>query len=145
MKAAGRTFSFASKGKSTPPPSNALDESPPATPDYATQMRPRAVTGSSYASTATPPKIDDQNLALSLGGDFGDMFSGFDKRKSAVLDAQESRSMSNSPVSYFKIIFPGFWQKSNLHSHLGLPADRAHCPSTLIRSVAAESAFTFEY
>jgi hypothetical protein len=61
--------------------------------------RARAVTASSYASTATPPKLDDRDLGLSLGGDFGDMFSGFDKRKSAILLEQESRAMSQSPVS----------------------------------------------
>lgn len=57
------------------------------------------MTASSYASTATPPKLDEKDLDLSLGGDFGDMFAGFDKRKSAILLQQQSQEMSQSPVS----------------------------------------------
>lgn len=57
------------------------------------------MTASSYASTATPPKLDDrQDLGLSLGGDFSDMFAGFGKRKSVVLDVEKNRTMSRSPV-----------------------------------------------
>jgi len=63
------------------------------------QPRARAVTASSYASTATPPKLDERDLGLSLGGDFSDMFAGFGKRKSAMLVEEESnRAMSQSPV-----------------------------------------------
>lgn len=58
------------------------------------------MTASSYASTATPPKLEDkQDLGLSLGGDFSDMFAGFGKRKSVVLDVEKNRTMSRSPVS----------------------------------------------
>jgi hypothetical protein len=57
------------------------------------------VTASSYASTATPPKIDERDLGLSLGGDFADMFTGFGgKRKSVVLESVNNRAMSESPV-----------------------------------------------
>lgn len=66
------------------------------------------MTTSSYASTATPPKLE-KDLGLSLGGDFAEMFAGFDKRKSAILDAEKSRAMSQSPVSnhVLKHLIPG--------------------------------------
>lgn len=71
-------------------------------------IRARAVTASSYASTATPPKLDEKELGLGLGGDFADMFTGFDKRKSAVLLPQENiRAMSQSPVSEMR---PGIYE-----------------------------------
>jgi hypothetical protein len=79
------------------PPSPKEPESPVITEDQSAG-RSRAVTASSYASTATPPKIE-KNLGLSLGGDFSEMFAGFDKRKSAILDAESNRAMSQSPVS----------------------------------------------
>jgi len=56
------------------------------------------MTTSSYASTATPPKIE-KDLGLSLGGDFSDMFSGFGNRKSVVLESNDNRARSHSPVS----------------------------------------------
>jgi hypothetical protein len=59
------------------------------------------VTASSYASTATPPKFEDKELGLSLGGDFADMFSGFGKRKSTLLDVQDNGSKSQSIVRIF--------------------------------------------
>jgi hypothetical protein len=80
--------------KETASPSALQEESP--------KNRARAVTTSSYASTATPPKLPvsaDKDLGLSLGGDFGDMFSGFGKRKSQVLDVGVNRAHSRSPVS----------------------------------------------
>jgi hypothetical protein len=100
LKSAGRSLSWGrNSGKVlTPPPSKELP-APPMEQD-SPPGRARAVTASSYASTATPPKLDDRDLGLSLGGDFGDMFTGFDKRKSAVLLQQENtRAMSQSPVS----------------------------------------------
>jgi hypothetical protein len=40
---------------------------------------------SSTTSTATPPKVDDEGYGgLDLGGDFGNMFNGFDKRASVA-------------------------------------------------------------
>lgn len=59
--------------------------------------RARAVTASSYASTATPPKVDEKGL--NLGGDFLQMFSGLGKRASRVLDTENNKAMSESPVS----------------------------------------------
>jgi hypothetical protein len=85
--------------------------SPPAIQEETPTTRARAVTTSSYASTATPPKLnDDKDLGLSLGGDFGDMFSGFGKRKSQVLDVGFNRAHSQSPVSTFSF-------------HAGTPSD----------------------
>jgi hypothetical protein len=92
-------------GRKTPstPPATARDSSKdlPAVPveDEEPSGRARAVTASSYASTATPPKLDDGELGLSLGGDFSDMFAGFGKRKSAILEVENTRAMSQSPVS----------------------------------------------
>jgi hypothetical protein len=82
------------------------DSSPPLRKDSPQQddfSRPRAVTTSSYASTATPPKIEDRDLGLSLGGDFADMFSGIGNRKSVIMDGENNRAMSQSPVSYFPL------------------------------------------
>jgi hypothetical protein len=79
------------------PPSPKEPESPVITEDQSAG-RARAVTSSSYASTTTPPKLE-KNLGLSLGGDFSEMFAGFDKRKSAILHAENNRAMSQSPVS----------------------------------------------
>lgn len=56
------------------------------------------MTTSSYASTATPPKLEEKELGLSLGGDFADMFSGFEKRKSAFLDVKDNSSKTQSTV-----------------------------------------------
>jgi hypothetical protein len=60
------------------------------------------VTASSYASTATPPKLDESDLGL--GEDFGNMFSGFDKRKTAIWSEQQNKAMSQSPVSKLRKI-----------------------------------------
>jgi hypothetical protein len=79
------------------PPSPKECESPKFDDDRS-EGRDRAVTTSSYASTTKPPLLD-KDLGLSLGGDFSEMFAGFDKRKSTILDAEESRAMSQSPVS----------------------------------------------
>lgn len=97
FKAAGRTLSFGLPKTSTPPPQKVLP-SPPDGGNPDPYGRARAVTTSSYASTATPPKLDERDLGLSLGGDFGDMFTGFGNRKSAVLEPND-RAMSQSPVS----------------------------------------------
>jgi hypothetical protein len=78
------------------PPSPKGSESPKS--ESQSSGRERAVTASSYASTTKPPVLE-KNLGLSLGGDFAEMFSGFDKRRSTILDAEENRAMSQSPVS----------------------------------------------
>ena len=72
-------------------------------PQEEDQARSRAVTASSHASTATPPKLDERDLGLSLGGDFADMFAGIGQRQSAVLQSGENRAMSQSPVSFIKL------------------------------------------
>ncbi|KAF4635561.1 hypothetical protein G7Y89_g2535 [Cudoniella acicularis] len=94
LKNAGRTLSWGRhKNNSPTPPKEAssptIEEEP--------SGRARAVTASSYASTATPPKLDERDLGLSLGGDFSDMFTGFGNRKSVILEANESRGFSRSP------------------------------------------------
>lgn len=70
------------------------------------------MTTSSYASTATPPKIE-KDLGLSLGGDFSDMFSGFGNRRSVVLESNENRVRSHSPVSRITQLNTSF--KANTH------------------------------
>lgn len=96
LKNAGRTLSW---GRNKPAPPTPNKESPSPTIEETPQQngRSRAVTTSSYASTATPPKLEDRDLGLSMGGDFSDMFSGFGKRKSVVMDAEANRAMSQSP------------------------------------------------
>ncbi|KAK4105970.1 hypothetical protein N658DRAFT_414129 [Parathielavia hyrcaniae] len=86
LKAAGRTFSFGGQKKQLPPPPT-IHESPPSSPIAAemqtpARVRPRATT-SSTSTTVTPPKVED-DFDLDLGGDFGKMFSGNDKRASVV-------------------------------------------------------------
>lgn len=96
LKNAGRTLSWG-RHKHPSLPSPKEPSSPTADEQSA---RARAATTSSSASTATPPKLDQNNdLGLSLGGDFSDMFAGFGKRKSVVMDVETNRSMSNSPES----------------------------------------------
>ncbi|RDL34605.1 Uncharacterized protein BP5553_07733 [Venustampulla echinocandica] len=95
LKNAGRTFSFG-RVKNSELPSLPQDAKPP-TPEEQQSGRARAVTASSYASTATPPKLDERDLGLSLGGDFSDMFAGFGKRKSQVLDAVATKPLPQSP------------------------------------------------
>jgi hypothetical protein len=108
IKKAGRSLSWGRINNKvpTPPPVKELPAPPTEQAQEQEQEqdsppgRARAVTASSYASTATPPKLDERDLGLNLGGDFGDMFGGFDKRKSAMLLQQENnRTMSQSPVS----------------------------------------------
>ena len=79
LRAAGRTFSFGGRFKSSAP------SAPPrhATPDAST--RERALTGSTD-STATPPKLPDANFNLGTDSDdFGKMFEHLGKRESALL------------------------------------------------------------
>ena len=88
LKSAGRAFSFGSKSAKNIPIK--ADQEVPPLPD----ARDRSMTGSSYASTATPPKIDlDSGTGLGLGeSDFGDLFS---KRKSTIME--ESTTAHQSP------------------------------------------------
>lgn len=103
LKNSSRTFSFGRKqNTSTPPPPPVPakgSRTPPPEPEYETG-RARAVTASSYASTATPPKLDDRDFSLNLGGSFTDMFSGIGKRKSQVLDAEIRKPEPRSSVRH---------------------------------------------
>ncbi|KAM3066835.1 hypothetical protein ACMFMG_006984 [Clarireedia jacksonii] len=119
LKAAGRTLSWGKGKPATPSPSKLLDEPPsPTTRDEAPFGRNRAVTASSYASTATPPKIQDRGLDLSVGDDFGDMFAGMEHRRSAILDGPTNRGMSKSA----EILPPNPATKSYSAARLNQPA-----------------------
>ncbi|RDW74086.1 hypothetical protein BP5796_07528 [Coleophoma crateriformis] len=107
LKNAGRTVSWG-RSKATVPSPSLKAQDHPQSPDNSpspiedeTFGRQRTVTASSYASTATPPKLDERELALNLGGGFdSDMFAGIGKRKSAILDGENLRGMSASPEYY---------------------------------------------
>lgn len=102
LRNAGRTFSFGRK--KAPQPS-----APPPIPQstvlgYTIGKRERAMTESSYTSgsTATPPRLFDEDLDLGtsdLDG-FGSMFDNFGKRKSQIALVQEGQGMTRtqSPV-----------------------------------------------
>ncbi|KAI9650299.1 hypothetical protein NHQ30_000312 [Ciborinia camelliae] len=98
LKHAGRSLSWG-KNKASPSPSKASDEPPPSPiiRDDSASSRTRAVTASSYASTATPPKLAERDFDLTMGDDFGDMFAGMAHHKSAVLDSPGNRGLSKSP------------------------------------------------
>lgn len=96
LKAAGRTFSFG-MGKSSSPSPSKEQQSPIEKEELPTRLR--AMTSDSYTNTAAPPKLDDKHLELGLDEEFGNMFEGFGKRQSAITDAQQKRSMSQSPVN----------------------------------------------
>ncbi|QSZ28541.1 hypothetical protein DSL72_003039 [Monilinia vaccinii-corymbosi] len=98
LKNAGRTLSWG-RNKTTPSPSKGPDELPPSPTlrDDSASSRTRAVTASSYASTATPPKLGERDLDLTMGDDFGDMFAGMAHRRSPVLDSPGIRGASKSP------------------------------------------------
>ncbi|KAL2269886.1 hypothetical protein VTJ83DRAFT_2070 [Remersonia thermophila] len=87
LRSAGRTFSFGGQKKGSAPAP--IEESPPATP-VAGQGRPRAPT-SSTITTVTPPRID-QDFDLDLGGDFGKLVLGNDKRVSVATLKNEQTS-----------------------------------------------------
>ena len=96
LKSSSRTFSFGRKpvATSTPPPPPVPAKgarTPPTEPEYE-PGRSRAVTASSYASTATPPKLEDRDFSLNLGGSFTDMFSNMGKRKSQLLEAEARKN-----------------------------------------------------
>lgn len=86
IRNAGRTFSFASKQKELPvEPLPLRHPSPPVTqtPTFTPGRRERAMTAST-ASTATPPKLLDGELAFGDSGleDFGNMFGGINNQTS---------------------------------------------------------------
>ncbi|KAK0737697.1 hypothetical protein B0T21DRAFT_170617 [Apiosordaria backusii] len=98
LKAAGRTFSFGGQKKPLPPAPEMQEERPssPVASEVPTAQTPvngrsRATT-TSTATTVTPPRIDN-DFSLDLGGDFGKMILGSDKRASlaTLKDEQKGR------------------------------------------------------
>ncbi|ROW11372.1 hypothetical protein VMCG_01060 [Cytospora schulzeri] len=90
LKSAGRSWSFGGPKKQLPSVP-AGDEDIPITPPIPVQYksgRARATTTSTDA-TVTPPQLD-QDIGFDLGSSFGKMFSGFDKRSSAMALKDES-------------------------------------------------------
>ena len=92
LRNAGRAFSFGAK-KATQMREPPLEHNPMPQqsniytdiPDVDLSVRPRAMTEASYASasTATPPKLRDEDLKLTFSDDpdgFGNMFAGLDSR-----------------------------------------------------------------
>ncbi|KAM5524867.1 hypothetical protein FOXYSP1_00910 [Fusarium oxysporum f. sp. phaseoli] len=105
LNRAGRTFSFGVQKKhnaSSPKIDNNDIPPVPAIQQDAFGGRSRGLTEST-TSTATPPKLEMENGGMDMGGDFGSMFSSFDKRASvATMRADGSaapRSLtSNRPI-----------------------------------------------
>ncbi|CAM1507131.1 Fc.00g067720.m01.CDS01 [Cosmosporella sp. VM-42] len=81
LNRAGRTFSFGQKKHGNSSPTKDYDVPPiPTIQHEEYNGRARGLTEST-TSTATPPKLEESG-GLDLGGDFGSMFSTFDKRAS---------------------------------------------------------------
>ncbi|KAH8675523.1 hypothetical protein BX600DRAFT_432095 [Xylariales sp. PMI_506] len=85
LKQAGRTFSFGKKQSSPPIPQEPV---PPVPDDFEARVhtpggRSRAPTTSTVTS-ATPPKVEDRDFLLDLGGDLSNMLSAFNKRSSVA-------------------------------------------------------------
>lgn len=84
LKSTGRSWSFGGSKKQLPSVP-AADEDIPVTPPVPVQYRSgraRATTTSTDA-TITPPQLD-QDIGFDIDGNFTNMFSGFDKRSSAM-------------------------------------------------------------
>ncbi|KAK4131981.1 hypothetical protein BT67DRAFT_140995 [Trichocladium antarcticum] len=96
LKAAGRTFSFGGHKKHMPTPPT-IDESPPTTPDTTSGNRRARAATSSTSTTMTPPRVDGD---FDLGGDFGKMLLGHDKRASvATLRTDQYAMQAPAPRS----------------------------------------------
>ncbi|KAI1143366.1 hypothetical protein F5Y05DRAFT_150488 [Hypoxylon sp. FL0543] len=100
LKQAGRTFSFGSRKGTLPTiPAEESVPSVPAMPDEYNPSTPRgrsrAETASSV-STATPPKVEDRDFMLDLGGDLSSMLK-FDKRASVA--TLKDRNLMGNRVS----------------------------------------------
>ena len=92
LKAAGRAFSFGAKSAKNIP---RVDSDVPPLPN-----RDRSMTVSSYASTATPPKLDiatGPGLGLGESG-FGDIFA---KRKSTIMEESPPPVSSDPQVQSY--------------------------------------------
>ncbi|KAI1113603.1 hypothetical protein F5Y14DRAFT_417218 [Nemania sp. NC0429] len=101
LKQAGRTFSFGGTKKSTLPPIPSEEPVPPM-PEYNTPATPsgrsRATTASTVTS-ATPPKLEDSDFKLDLGGEWSSgMLTKFDKRTSVA--TLKGREGANSRPNY---------------------------------------------
>lgn len=101
LKQAGRTFSFGGNKKSTLPPIPSEEPIPPM-PEYNTPATPsgrsRATTASTVTS-ATPPKLEDSDFKLDLGGEWSSgMLTKFDKRSSVA--TLKGREGANSRPNY---------------------------------------------
>ncbi|ROV97592.1 hypothetical protein VSDG_04559 [Cytospora chrysosperma] len=98
LKSAGRSWSFGGPKKQLPSVP-AGEEDTPITPPVPVQYRggrARATTTSTDA-TVTPPQLD-QDIGFDLGSSFGKMFSGFDKRSSAMALKDESGRQALQPA-----------------------------------------------
>ncbi|KAI1107897.1 hypothetical protein F4804DRAFT_3977 [Jackrogersella minutella] len=97
LKQAGRTFSFGNKKSHLP--TIPAEESIPAIPSMPDEYSPGTPRGRSRAetastsSTATPPKVEDRDFMLDLGGDLSSMLT-FDKRAS-VATLKDRNLMAN--------------------------------------------------
>ncbi|KAI0417928.1 hypothetical protein F5X98DRAFT_374302 [Xylaria grammica] len=107
LKNASRTFSFGGNKKHTLPPIPSEEPAPPV-PEYRTPETPngrsRAATASTVTS-ATPPKLEDTDFKLDLGGEWSSgMLTKFDKRSSVATvkerDAVNSRPNQPSPLHF---------------------------------------------
>ncbi|KAF4971752.1 hypothetical protein FZEAL_9760 [Fusarium zealandicum] len=97
LNRAGRTFSFGvqKKNSASPPKHDAISDVPPVPTIQHDDFsgRARGMTEST-TSTATPPKLE--NGGLDMGGDFGSMFSTFDKRASVATVRNDGSSAPRS-------------------------------------------------
>ncbi|KAI9670398.1 MAG: hypothetical protein M1817_004441 [Caeruleum heppii] len=95
LRAGGRTFSFGNKSSKSVNALPPRHDSPPPLPQpderfqdsQDTVGRQRAMTESSYASTATPPTLDT-GLDTSDFDGFAKMFDGIGKRRSGIVDSE---------------------------------------------------------
>ncbi|PTD11863.1 hypothetical protein FCULG_00003857 [Fusarium culmorum] len=85
LNRAGRTFSFGVQKKHNASPPKIDNDIPPVPTiqQDAYGGRSRGLTEST-TSTATPPQLEMENNGMDMGGDFGSMFSSFDKRASVM-------------------------------------------------------------
>ncbi|KAK3397672.1 hypothetical protein B0T20DRAFT_355536 [Sordaria brevicollis] len=117
LRAAGRTFSFGGGKKPLPIVPAEQEPVPPlssGSQDYNQAMaptRPRATT-TSTSTTVTAPRVDD-DLGMDLGGDFGKMVLGNDKRASMV---GSHNNQNNQPTH------PGLGPRSLTGNRLSQPS-----------------------
>ncbi|KAK0733346.1 hypothetical protein B0T26DRAFT_736294 [Lasiosphaeria miniovina] len=151
LRAAGRTFSFGGQKKNLPPVPVAEDSRPssPIAPEAQQTPAPgrsRATT-SSTATTVTPPRVDG-DFDLDLGGDFGKMLLGNDKRASVLTlkndqngrQAVGARNLTTtrlsqpSPIQIDKTTkvepSPYSWSSHHSNEQLLVPASPSDSPPT---------------